>query len=84
MALLRKLNPKRLLVRLLTRLLVQEHRGYRARFPNDMALLRQTLRPGDVVHGPAIIEQEDSTTVVWDGQTSTVDAYSNLIVERTA
>ena len=45
---------------------------------------RPLLRPGDLVHGPAIIEQEDSTTVVWDGQTSTVDAYSNLIVERTA
>ena len=49
MTVLRKLNPKRLLVRLLTRLLVQEHHGYRTRFPNDMALLRQTLRPGDVV-----------------------------------
>ena len=45
---------------------------------------RPLLRPGDVVHGPAIIEQEDSTTVVWKGQTSTVDAYSNLVLERTA
>ena len=43
---------------------------------------RPRLRPGDVVNGPAIIEQEDSTTVVWEGQTSTVDAYSNLLLER--
>ena len=43
---------------------------------------RPLLRPGDVVNGPAIIEQEDSTTVVWEGQTSTVDAYSNLLLER--
>ena len=43
---------------------------------------RILLRPGDVVNGPAIIEQEDSTTVVWEGQTSTVDAYSNLLLER--
>ena len=43
---------------------------------------RTLLRPGDVVNGPAIIEQEDSTTVVWEGQTSTVDAYSNLLLER--
>ncbi len=40
---------KRLIVRLLTRLLVQEYRGYHERFPTDMALLRQTLRPGDVL-----------------------------------
>ena len=44
---------------------------------------RSLLKPGDTVHGPAIIEQEDSTTVVWEGQTSTVDAYSNLLLERT-
>ena len=44
---------------------------------------RKKLRPGDVVEGPAIIEQLDSTTVVWPGQAASVDAYSNLILERT-
>lgn len=45
----RRFSLKRLLVGFITRLLVQEHRGYRARFPNDLALLRQRLKPGDVV-----------------------------------
>ena len=36
-------------IKLLTRLLVKEHRGYLERFPTDMALLRRTIRPGDVL-----------------------------------
>ena len=44
---------------------------------------RQKLRPGDTVEGPAIVEQLDSTTVIWPGQVASVDAYSNLILERT-
>jgi len=43
---------------------------------------RKKLRPGDVVEGPAIVEQLDSTTVVWPGQVASVDPYSNLILER--
>jgi hypothetical protein len=31
------------------RMLVKEHRGYRQRSPNDIAALREVLRPGDVV-----------------------------------
>ena len=41
---------------------------------------RSLLRPGDVIEGPAIVEQLDSTTVVWENQTATVDNYLNLIV----
>ena len=42
---------------------------------------RDLLRPGNVVEGPAIIDQMDSTTVVPPGQSATVDAYFNLILE---
>ena len=43
---------------------------------------RSRLNSGDAVAGPAIIEQLDSTTVVWPGQRARVDAYRNLILER--
>ena len=42
---------------------------------------RTRLTPGDVINGPAIVEQLDSTTVVWPGQTATVDGHGNLILE---
>lgn len=42
---------------------------------------RTRLRPGDTIDGPAVIEQLDSTTVVWQGQSARVDAYRNLIVQ---
>ena len=41
---------------------------------------RSVLIPGDVIEGPAIVEQLDSTTVVRDDQTATVDNYLNLIL----
>ena len=44
---------------------------------------RGRLKPGDSISGAAIIEQLDSTTVVWPGQSARVDAYGNLILERT-
>ena len=44
---------------------------------------RTALISGDVVKGPAIVEQLDSTTVVWPAQTATVDPYGNLMLERT-
>ena len=42
---------------------------------------RERLGPGHRLHGPAIVEQMDSTTLVLPGQTATVDRYLNLIVE---
>lgn len=44
---------------------------------------RALLRAGMVVPGPAIVEQYDSTTVVLPGHAATVDAYGNLIIDRT-
>ncbi len=43
---------------------------------------RAKLSPGDMLSGPAIVEQLDSTTVVWPDQTAKVDAYGNLLLER--
>ena len=43
---------------------------------------RTDLMPGDVVEGPVVIEQLDSTTLVWPNQTASVDAYGNLVLER--
>lgn len=42
---------------------------------------RAKLMAGNVVHGPAIIDQMDTTTVVPVGTTATVDAYLNLMLE---
>ncbi len=41
---------------------------------------RTLLHPGHEIHGPAIIEQDDSTTVLVGGQIARTDAYGNLIV----
>ena len=42
---------------------------------------RKLLIPGNLIEGPAIVEQLDSTTVIWPGQEATVDRQSNLILE---
>ncbi len=42
---------------------------------------RSQLKPGDVIAGPAVIEQLDSTTVVWPAQRARVDTYCNLILD---
>jgi len=45
---------------------------------------RADLAPGQVLTGPAIIEQMDSTTPVFPGDRCTVDAWGNLIIDRAA
>jgi N-methylhydantoinase A len=42
---------------------------------------RATLLPGDTIAGPAVIEQLDSTTLLFPGDRATVDPYLNLMVE---
>ena len=42
---------------------------------------RAALAPGDLLPGPAIVEQLDSTTVVWPGQRARVDARRNLVLD---
>ena len=41
---------------------------------------RTRLDPGHVVHGPAIVEQMDTTTVIAPGERAEVDGYLNLII----
>jgi len=43
---------------------------------------REKLHYGNVICGPAIIEQMDSTTIVLPGQVATVDVYLNMMIER--
>ena len=45
---------------------------------------RATLMPGDALAGPAVVEQLDSTTLLFPGDRATVDPYLNLIVEIAA
>jgi N-methylhydantoinase A len=42
---------------------------------------RYALRPGDRVHGPALIEERESTCVLRDGDLAVVDAHLNLVAE---
>ncbi len=45
---------------------------------------RARLRPGHVVVGPALVVQEDATTVVPPGWRGRVDAWLNVVFERAA
>jgi N-methylhydantoinase A len=45
---------------------------------------RLALPVGAVVHGPAVLEQPDATTLIEPGQTGRVDPYGNLILETAA
>jgi N-methylhydantoinase A len=45
---------------------------------------RATLLPGDTISGPALVEQLDSTTLVFPGDRATVDPYLNLLVDIAA
>lgn len=41
---------------------------------------RSLLQAGNVLAGPAIVEQEDSTTVINPGLSAAVDPFGNLII----
>jgi N-methylhydantoinase A len=45
---------------------------------------RATLGPGHAFAGPAIVEQPDSTTVVFPGQRARVDEWLNIMIEAAA
>ena len=51
---------------------------------HDTAVYRRAdFRPDDVVVGPAIVVQLDTTTLVEPGWSARADAQGNLILERT-
>lgn len=44
------------------------------------AFRREHLRPGDIILGPAVVDQMDATTVIFPGDVARVDAFGNLLV----
>jgi 5-oxoprolinase (ATP-hydrolysing)/N-methylhydantoinase A len=42
---------------------------------------RDTLRHGNVIEGPAVVEEDVSTTVIEPGDQLTVDEYGYLVME---
>ena len=52
---------------------------------HDAALIvREDLRPGDVIDGPAIIAEQNATTVVEPGWRARLTAFDHLVLERIA
>jgi N-methylhydantoinase A len=45
---------------------------------------RASLSPGTLLHGPAVLYQKDSTTVIPPGWVATVDAFLNILITRDA
>jgi N-methylhydantoinase A len=43
---------------------------------------REQLRPGAAFEGPAIVEQNDTTTVVWPGFSVVVEPHGNMVILR--
>ena len=43
---------------------------------------REKLHCGNVIQGPAIVEQMDSTTIILPGQKATVDPFLNMMITR--
>ncbi|HUY19972.1 MAG TPA: hydantoinase/oxoprolinase family protein [Candidatus Binataceae bacterium] len=57
---------------------------YTAGFLTARIYERAKLLDGDEIAGPAIVEQFDSTSVIWPGQRARVDRFGTLIVETGA
>jgi N-methylhydantoinase A/oxoprolinase/acetone carboxylase beta subunit len=49
-------------------------------FVETDVFLRKDFEPGDSIDGPAIVEQDDSTTVIEPGMVAVADQHGNLIV----
>jgi N-methylhydantoinase A len=54
---------------------------FRDRFVSTPIYDRRRLDPGDSIDGPAVVEQLDSTTLVWPKGTVRVDKLGNLLLE---
>ena len=49
--------------------------------PSDMTYLRDALKAGNRIEGPALVEEHASTTVVLPGDRLRVDEFGNLVIE---
>jgi len=47
-------------------------------------VVREDLRPGDIIPGPAIIAEQNATTVVEPGWEASLTAFDHLVLERRA
>ena len=54
------------------------------RFRRCAVFRRADLRRGMRLPGPAAVEQDDTTTIIYPGQDGTVDRFANLVITRTA
>jgi N-methylhydantoinase A len=45
---------------------------------------REELAAGNVVHGPAIVTEMDSTTLILPGHAGTVDAVGTILIRPSA
>lgn len=45
------------------------------------AFRRDELEPGDLIEGPAVIDQMDATTVIFPGDIAHVDTFRNILIE---
>lgn len=43
---------------------------------------REGMGAGDRIQGPAVVEERQSTILLWPGDTGSVDEYGNLIIEH--
>ncbi|MCS7158629.1 MAG: hydantoinase/oxoprolinase family protein [Blastocatellia bacterium] len=61
--------------------IVEHHQIYfQGGFLDTMIYDRSRLRPGNVIPGPAVITQMDSTTVILPGHIGEVDEYLNILI----
>jgi len=51
-------------------------------FVKTPVFVREKLKAGGTIQGPAIIEEYDSTTVIYPGWKTSIDAYGNIIIEK--
>ncbi len=52
-------------------------------FVDTPIFARHTLGAGHIIPGPAVVEQLDTTTVIYPGHQAVVDAYGNLLMRDT-
>ena len=54
-----------------------------ARFRRCAVFRRADLRRGMRLPGPSVVEQDDTTTIVYPGQEAAVDRFANLVITPT-
>jgi N-methylhydantoinase A len=52
----------------------------RGKYRTTVIYDRERLHPGMVIQGPAVIEQKDSTTLLFPGNSARIDPYRNIVI----